>query len=168
MPASLWCDDPATGRWRAAGLEDGRLRWWLMVGPPAELPGLAWLDARFAEAAEGQPLESCRRRRLLAGCDDGAAANGPLVCSCHQVGQAAIVAAIRAGDASVEALGARLACGTQCGSCLPELKSLVEEHASCIVDAGTDTAGALTPEAPTHEESGHARSEQAKKTVRVA
>jgi len=128
VPASLWCDDPATGRWRAAGLEGGRLHWWLMVGPPTELPGLAWLDERFAEAAEGQPLEDERRRRLLAGCDDGAAANGPLVCSCHQVGQQAIVAAIQGGDTSVEALGARLACGTQCGSCIPELKSLIEEE----------------------------------------
>ncbi|RTR02908.1 nitrate reductase [Halomonas nitroreducens] len=144
VPASLWCDDPATGRWRAAGLEDGRLRWWLMVGPPAELPGLAWLDVRFAEAAEGRSLASERRRRLLAGCDDGAADSGPLVCSCHQVGQAAIVAAIRAGDASVEALGARLACGTQCGSCIPELKSLIEE------------------------EGAHARSEQKPETVQVA
>ncbi len=147
VPVSLWCDDPATGRWRAAGLEDGRLRWWLMVGPPAELPGLAWLDARFAEAAEGLPLEDGRRRRLLAGCDDGAAANGPLVCSCHQVGQAAIVAAIRAGDASVEALGARLACGTQCGSCIPELKSLIEESSE--------------------EEGPHARAEQKPETVQV-
>jgi len=49
------------------------------------------------------------------------------VCSCHQVGQERIVAAIRTGDNSVEALGARLACGTQCGSCIPELKALIEE-----------------------------------------
>ena len=95
-----------------------------MVGPPNELPGLAWLEARFNEAA----LSDTHRRRLLAGCDDGAADTGPVVCSCHQVGQTTIVNAIRAGDISVEALGARLACGTQCGSCIPELKSLIEEE----------------------------------------
>ncbi|WP_237738455.1 molybdopterin dinucleotide binding domain-containing protein [Halomonas smyrnensis] len=158
---SLWSDDPAGGRLRAAGLENGRLRWWLMVAPPAELPGLSWLDARFAEAT----LEGDVRRRLLAGCDAGEADAGPLVCSCHQVGQTTIVEAIRAGDASVEALGARLACGTQCGSCIPELKSLVEEHAPDTVDAGAD-AQAL--DSTTQEESGHARSEQAKIPVRVA
>ncbi|MBW5799968.1 nitrate reductase [Halomonas elongata] len=133
VAASLWCDDPADGRLRAAGIEAGRLRWWLMVGPPAELPGLAWLDERFAEAAEGIALEAGQRRRILAACEDGAADDGPLVCSCHQVGQGAITSAIREGDTSVEALGARLACGTQCGSCIPELKSLIEEeraHAS--------------------------------------
>lgn len=123
MP-TLWCDDPATGRLRAAGIDNGRVRWWLMVAPPAELPGLAWLDERFAEAELG----SDARRRLLAGCEAGEADSGPTVCSCHQVGQKAIVEAIRAGDASVEALGARLACGTQCGSCIPELKSLIEEE----------------------------------------
>ncbi|WP_280554435.1 nitrate reductase [Halomonas sp. 25-S5] len=126
---TLWSEDPDGGRWRAAGIAEGRLRWWLMVGPPAELPGLAWLTERFAEAAGGEGLDAGRRRRLLAGCDDGAGDSGPLVCSCHQVGQRAIVAAIREGDASVEALGARLACGTQCGSCIPELKSLIEESA---------------------------------------
>ncbi|SDK17340.1 nitrate reductase [Billgrantia gudaonensis] len=126
---SLWCDDPTGGRLRAAGLDEaGRLRWWLMVGPPAELPGLGWLDERFAEAACGDALDTVRRRRLLAGCDDGAADAGPLVCSCHQVGQRCILEAIRGGDRSVEALGARLACGTQCGSCVPELKAMIEEE----------------------------------------
>ncbi|MDN3523265.1 nitrate reductase [Halomonas ramblicola] len=125
---ALWCEDPAGGRLRAAGIDNGRLRWWLMVGPPTELPGLVWLDERFAEAQRGEALAADRRRRLLAGCDDGAADTGPVVCSCHQVGQKAIVAAIRDGDSSVEALGARLACGTQCGSCVPELKSLIEEE----------------------------------------
>ncbi|SEM05040.1 nitrate reductase [Halomonas daqiaonensis] len=126
---TLWSEDPACGRLRAAGLDQGCLRWWLMVGPPAELPGLAWLDERFNEAARGEALEIGNRRRLLAGCDDGAGDSGPLVCSCHQVAQGVIVSAIRKGDASVEALGARLACGTQCGSCIPELKSLIEESA---------------------------------------
>ncbi|TFH85611.1 nitrate reductase [Billgrantia azerbaijanica] len=125
---SLWCEDPAGERLRAAGLDGGRLRWWLMVGPPAELPGLAWLDERFAEAARGEALDTARRRRLLAGCDDGVADAGPVVCSCHQVGQRCILDAIRGGDRSVEALGARLACGTQCGSCVPELKALIEEE----------------------------------------
>ncbi|GEN29416.1 nitrate reductase [Halovibrio variabilis] len=123
-PVSVWSKDPTHGRLRAAGVENGRLRWWLMVGPPSELPGLAWLEARFNETT----LSDTHRRRLLAGCDDGAADVGPIVCSCHQVGQTTIANAIREGDTSVEALGARLACGTQCGSCIPELKSLIEEE----------------------------------------
>ncbi|WP_111415086.1 nitrate reductase [Billgrantia lactosivorans] len=126
---TLWCSDPASGRLRAAGVDErGRLRWWFMSGPPRELPNLAWLAERFGEAARSEGVTAAQRRRLLAGCDDGAANQGPVVCSCHQVGQRAILGAIREGDDSVEALGARLACGTQCGSCIPELKSLIEEE----------------------------------------
>ncbi|MCG6659314.1 nitrate reductase [Halomonas campisalis] len=126
---TLWCTDPSSGRLRAAGLDaQGRLRWWFMSGPPRELPNLAWLAERFGEAASGDTLATEHRRRLLAGCDDGAVDTGPVVCSCHQVGQRCILEAIRGGDGSVEALGARLACGTQCGSCIPELKSLIEEE----------------------------------------
>lgn len=121
---SVVSQDSTNGRLRAACVESGQLRWWLMVGPPTELPGLAWLEARFNDTS----LSDSHRRRLLAGCDDGATDTGPVVCSCHQVGQTTITNAIRAGDTSVEALGARLACGTQCGSCIPELKSLIEEE----------------------------------------
>lgn len=129
---ALWAEDVGSGRLRAAGFEDGRLRWWLMVGPPHELPALHWLDTRFAEAAAGMPLSSDLRRRLLAGCETGEADVGPTVCSCHQVGRKTIVEAIHNGDGSVEALGARLACGTQCGSCIPELKALIEEEIASI------------------------------------
>lgn len=123
-PVSVLSQDAASGRLRAASIENGQLRWWLMVGLPSELPGLAWLESRFNETT----LSDTYRRRLLAGCDDGAVDTGPVVCSCHQVGQTTITNAIRAGDISIEALGARLACGTQCGSCIPELKSLIEEE----------------------------------------
>ncbi|WP_280538967.1 nitrate reductase [Chromohalobacter sp. 11-W] len=133
VAATLWCEDAASGRLRAAGLRDGRLVWWLMVGPPSELPGLAWLDARFGDAA----LTDEQRRRVLAGSASGQADTGPVVCSCHQVGATAIREAIRGGDTDVDALGARLACGTQCGSCIPELKSLLEEE---VANAGTDEA----------------------------
>ncbi|QJQ96173.1 MULTISPECIES: nitrate reductase [Halomonadaceae] len=132
---TLWAEDASSGRLRAAGIENGRLRWWLMVAPPAELPGLAWLDERFGEALRGETLETQHRRRLLAGCDSGEADAGPTVCSCHQVGRKTIVTAIRSGDTTIEALGARLACGTQCGSCIPELKSLIEEETA---HAGTN------------------------------
>lgn len=125
---ALWAEDAASSRMRAAGLMNGRLSWWLMVGSPVELPALNWLDERFAEAAAGKESSSELRRRLLAGCDVGVSDAGPMVCSCHQVGQTTIIEAIRAGDTSAEALGARLACGTQCGSCIPELKSLIEEQ----------------------------------------
>jgi len=50
---------------------------------------------------------------------------GPIVCACFGVGRAEIQAAIAAGGDSVEALGLRLKAGSNCGSCIPELRQLL-------------------------------------------
>ncbi|MCV6625251.1 MAG: (2Fe-2S)-binding protein, partial [Cellvibrionaceae bacterium] len=53
---------------------------------------------------------------------------GAKVCSCFGVHQQPIIDAIEAGADSVEALGQQLRCGTNCGSCKPELASLLQQH----------------------------------------
>jgi assimilatory nitrate reductase catalytic subunit len=58
---------------------------------------------------------------------DGLADAGPLVCACFSVGLNAIRAAIDGGATSVEAVGAALRAGTNCGSCLPEVKKIVAQ-----------------------------------------
>ncbi|MGB0467144.1 MAG: (2Fe-2S)-binding protein [Pontibacterium sp.] len=45
-----------------------------------------------------------------------------MICSCYQVGTTAINKAITGGCGSAQALGEALKCGTNCGSCLPELE----------------------------------------------
>ncbi|MGE5779137.1 MAG: (2Fe-2S)-binding protein, partial [Hyphomicrobiales bacterium] len=69
------------------------------------------------------------RRVLLSGRSaDGLVSAGPIVCACFSVGFAAIRAAIQAGAASsVEGIGEALRAGTNCGSCLPELKRLLAD-----------------------------------------
>ena len=63
---------------------------------------------------------------LLAGRPLGAGADkGKIICSCFQVGEKTILEAIHNGCESADALGAALKCGTNCGSCIPELKGLV-------------------------------------------
>ncbi|OXL40292.1 hypothetical protein CA284_10945, partial [Enterobacter mori] len=49
---------------------------------------------------------------------------GRIICSCFSVGENTIREAITGGCDSVSLLGARLRCGTNCGSCVPELKAL--------------------------------------------
>jgi assimilatory nitrate reductase catalytic subunit len=60
----------------------------------------------------------------------GAAAGARQVCSCLGVSEGAIADALSrlAGDAAarLSALQAQLRCGTQCGSCVPELRRLVQ------------------------------------------
>lgn len=53
-------------------------------------------------------------------------AQGGIVCSCFRVGEKAIHDAIETKQCnSVEALGIELKCGTNCGSCKPELKKIL-------------------------------------------
>jgi len=54
----------------------------------------------------------------------GGAGRGRIVCNCLNVAEPDIVAAITAG-ADLAALQATLKCGTECGSCVPELKRLL-------------------------------------------
>jgi assimilatory nitrate reductase catalytic subunit len=85
--------------------------------------GLAGLpDAAALEQGLGAPADW----RVLAGRMPGAADKGRIVCSCFEVGEAQIGRAIAGGAASVRELGHQLRCGTNCGSCVPELRTLLE------------------------------------------
>ncbi|MFZ5465643.1 MAG: molybdopterin-dependent oxidoreductase [Pseudomonadota bacterium] len=76
------------------------------------------------------PADSAGRLAMLAGrAPAGGDDVGRLVCSCFRVGEHAIHKAIEAGCTTAEALGASLKCGTNCGSCIPELKALIHSHA---------------------------------------
>jgi assimilatory nitrate reductase catalytic subunit len=118
--------DSAQGRFRAARVVEGRLDAVLLVDTDADLlPGLDWLDQCFA----ADQLSPDQRLCLLAGRSVETEEVGALVCSCYQVGDRQIVRAIREGQATVEALGHTLRCGTNCGSCVPEIRNLLlNEH----------------------------------------
>ncbi|MGL3606774.1 nitrate reductase [Rhizobium sp. G187] len=51
---------------------------------------------------------------------------GAIVCSCFSVGVNEISAAARSGCCSVEAIGKALNAGTNCGSCRPEIRRIVD------------------------------------------
>ena len=90
----------------------------------------AWPDisaAAVVVAFEQAPATAAERHRLLAGKAAGAALDaGVTVCSCFGVGEKTIRAAIANGCKSVGLLGEKLRCGTNCGSCIPELKALLK------------------------------------------
>jgi assimilatory nitrate reductase catalytic subunit len=120
--------DEGQGRYRAAVIVDGRLEACLFLARrPDALPGWEWLKQQLAAPT----LTDAARRALLAGrAPDGGADQGPLVCACFGVGRNRICAAIAEGRArSAEEIGAELKAGTNCGSCLPELRRLLAEKA---------------------------------------
>ena len=117
-------DDPGAGRYRAAWFHDGRITAVLLAEPENDFPGLDWLDGLFGESA----LVEEARRQVLAGRAADAPDHGPVICSCFQVGQYRIESAIDSGHTSVAELGEALKCGTNCGSCIPELRTLLERQ----------------------------------------
>ncbi|MGD8204496.1 molybdopterin-dependent oxidoreductase [Pantoea sp. FN0305] len=86
-------------------------------------------DALIVAAFQQPPASSASRFALLAGRAMLEEARGKTLCSCFGIGEQQITAAIRQGALSCAALGQQLKCGTNCGSCLPELKKLIEQHA---------------------------------------
>ena len=87
-------------------------------------PSLAVREAVLAAFVE-PPATAQQRFALLSGRASAGCAAGRTVCSCFGTGENQITAAIAAGCDTTEALGARLKCGTNCGSCLPELTRLI-------------------------------------------
>jgi assimilatory nitrate reductase catalytic subunit len=122
--AQLVMADPAEGRYRAARIVDGRLEAVLLLDrDPTRLPDVQWLDSCFAE----QTLSEAQRRNLLSARDVEVEDAGAIVCSCFQVGEKQIAGAIGDGRNTVQALGSALKCGTNCGSCIPELRALIDQ-----------------------------------------
>ncbi len=119
--------DAAMGRYRAACVRDGRLEALIFIAPDQRLPAREWLASLFKQAMIG-PAELAGL--LTARPPIGSAANtGRTVCACYSVGENTILHAIQAEKLdSVEAIGACLKAGTNCGSCVPEIRRLVARH----------------------------------------
>lgn len=81
-------------------------------------------EPRILEGFTEPVSDPVRRHQLLAG-GGAQTPRGRTVCSCMGVSETAICEAITQGCDTPAALGKRLGCGTQCGSCVPELRGLI-------------------------------------------
>jgi len=113
--------DAGTGCWRAALVSDGVLVACMMVTRTGVLPSRGWVSSLFAKPV----LEPADRGSLLRGARQDVRDPGPTVCACFQVGANSIRSAVQSGCASLEAIGAQLRAGTNCGSCRPEIQRLL-------------------------------------------
>jgi assimilatory nitrate reductase catalytic subunit len=95
----------------------------LSTGPANDEVGLAWGLELLAQ----QRIDAATRRFILAGRSPGRSeSGGPVICACFGVRHAQIEAAVSRGSGSVEAVGLALRAGTNCGSCKPEIRRIVE------------------------------------------
>jgi assimilatory nitrate reductase catalytic subunit len=137
--------DGQRGIYRAAAFVEGQLAGCLFIGPAETAPQWDAIKALF----EAETLSDAARRVLLSGRSaDGLVSAGPIVCACFSVGLATIGEAIQSGAAtSVEAIGQALRAGTNCGSCLPELKRIVADASVRVASAN---APSRAPHASSH------------------
>jgi assimilatory nitrate reductase catalytic subunit len=112
------------GVFRAASFVGDRIATCLFVGPARDAGDWNAVKNLFALDA----LSDDQRRMLLSGkSTDGLASCGPIVCACFGVGRSTICGAIAAGAATAAEIGAQLKAGTNCGSCIPEMKRLIAQ-----------------------------------------
>jgi assimilatory nitrate reductase catalytic subunit len=117
--------DQTKGHFRAARLVDGRLEGGLFVFPWATAFSPDWVAQAF-----GKPyIDGEERACLMAGAPPGTGTSGDkTVCACFRVGLATIRTAIRDHHLATPAqIGEMLRAGTNCGSCVPELKAILAD-----------------------------------------
>ncbi len=127
--AALRYADPRLGRSRAMRLdEDGALQAFVLAG---DASSQHWVLDLLRSGASARAFG----RALLSGATVPPVAvlpRSPQVCSCHDVSEAAIVAAARAasGDEAdrLRQVQGQLRCGTECGPCRPAVVALVRSH----------------------------------------
>ncbi len=115
--------DAARSITRRVWLCEGRLEAGLFLARVAsDLP-----SESFIASLLGQIIEPAQRIALLAGTANGPAQNeGQMLCSCFQVTKARIEQAVaRQGLTTAAAVGDAIKAGTNCGSCVAEIKRLI-------------------------------------------
>ena len=115
--------DTGKGTYRAARIVDQRLETVIFIAGGNPLPERNWLTGLFAKTS----LELPERKALLTGLPPlGVADVGMIVCACFNVGEKTIRTAIKEkGLKTHQEVGACLKAGTNCGSCVPEIKALL-------------------------------------------
>lgn len=118
--------DANAGIYRFAGFNGENLEGAVFIAPTPVIVSRNYAIDAFATSFSSYQ----QRARLLAGRAGAEERDrGPTVCACFEVGLNEIVEAVTSGGCtSVDAVGAALKAGTNCGSCRPELKRIIHER----------------------------------------
>jgi assimilatory nitrate reductase catalytic subunit len=120
-----WQDyqDAVRGIYRAAQLVHGQLEAVIFIAPDHQLPERSWLSCLFNQT----DLSKDKRMALLSGNPPlGTVDVGAIVCACFNVGKKTIQTTIKEqGFTNHQQVGQCLKAGTNCGSCIPEIKALL-------------------------------------------
>lgn len=125
VKSSQWQEyqDAGKGNYRAAQIINHQLETVIFIAADNDLPERNWLTSLFAK----KQLEIPERMALLTGrLPLGAPDVGTIVCACFNVGEKTIQTAIKEKSLKThQQVGVFLKAGTNCGSCIPEIKALL-------------------------------------------
>ena len=115
--------DVAAKRYRGIRLTGNRVESCIFIAPSHELPSRSWLAGLFEK-----DLSPAERTNLLIGRPmSGQQDTGRIVCACFGIGEKTLLESIKTKElSSVEQIGETLKAGTNCGSCIPELRKLLD------------------------------------------
>ncbi|TIO06690.1 nitrate reductase [Mesorhizobium sp.] len=114
--------DVAGGHYRFARFAGSRLAGALYLAPKPVGVSRGWA----VEQLSADHADRRGRLAIVAGRPGGNRVDrGAIVCSCFGVGANQIAEAVRSGCTSVEAIGATLHAGTNCGSCRAEIRTII-------------------------------------------
>jgi len=144
-PNTLCYRDPRRGQMRALRRSPGseaQLEALLLAG---DVRSAAWLEALLRE---DRPTSASGQQLLLpsavAPTATGPSRRSPQVCACLDVSEQAITLHLSRSPGSpsqrLAHLQGTLQCGTQCGSCIPQLKRLLQSVAAPAMAANTQIA----------------------------
>ncbi|MDO6762992.1 nitrate reductase [Agarivorans sp. 1_MG-2023] len=118
---SLDFADTEQQRYRSALVIEGELFSSFSVTAKGQLNASSWLESLLQ-----QPMSDNIRRGVLAGTSP-APDLGKIVCSCHQVREQTIANVITEHACeSADQVGSHCKAGTNCGSCVPEIKRMIK------------------------------------------
>ena len=124
-PTSCWQEfyDSGLHDYRAAHIKDNRLESVIFISSRNQLPERNWLLNLFAQSS----LSLQNRKSLLTGLPPlGETDQGTIVCACFNVGEKTIASAIETQKLrTVQDITRYLKAGGNCGSCIPEIKSIL-------------------------------------------
>jgi assimilatory nitrate reductase catalytic subunit len=124
-PDTNWVEylDKGLKQYRGVRLVSDRVESCIFIAPSHQLPSRSWLEGLFVK----QALDDVERKGLLSGrAPAGQKDQGRVICACFQIGVNTITDAILTqGLTTLEEIGNALRAGTNCGSCVPEIRELL-------------------------------------------
>ena len=109
-----------TSSLRAATVLNQQLTGFLYLSKTHQPPELSWVSSKI-----GTTLTTQERQRLLSLKAPSGVDTGRVICSCFQVRDSQLEEAVTKGAKTLKDLQKQLRCGTNCGSCIPELKAFL-------------------------------------------